>query len=109
MIATSPRIMRVLTTAGSTMFQRWLRLARWTYVVEVEGKPENGWVIHRKVLALLAEVKKTAEAEALKVTIVNNTSDKGHSGGLLKRGIVGGAKNLYNWWVEPEVEESGSP
>ena len=91
------------------MFRRWLSLARWTYVVEVEGKPENGWVVHREVLALLEEVKKKAEGEALKVTIANNTSDKGHSGGLLKRGIVGGAKNLYNWWNEPEVDEPGSP
>ena len=91
------------------MFQRWLRLARWTYVVEVEGKPENGWVVHRQILTLLEEVKKKTEGEALKVTIVNNTSDKGQGGGFLKRGILGGAKGLWNWWQEPEVEEPGSP
>jgi len=91
------------------MCRRPLRLVRWTYVIELEGKPENGWVIHRQLLALLEEMKKKAEGEALTVKTAFNNSDKGQ-GGLLKRGIVGGAKSLYNyWWSEPEVEEPGSP
>lgn len=91
------------------MLGRMGSLARWTYVIEIEGKPENGWIIHRELLKLLEEMKQKAEGEQLQVKTAYNNSDRGQ-GGLLKRGIVGGAKSLYNWWTEPEVDEKpGSP
>lgn len=84
-------------------------MTRWTYVLEVEGKPEDGWIIHRQILSMLKEIEGKAQAENLKVTMVYRSDGEGSGGGFLKRAIVGGGKSLWSWWNEPEGEEAGTP
>lgn len=77
-------------------------MTRWTYVLEMEGKPEDGWVVHRQILAMLKDMEGKAQAENLKVEVVHRSDGKAQGGGFLKRAIVGGGKGLWNWWNEPE-------
>ena len=53
------------------------------------------------MLELLKEAEEIAGKENLKVQTVHRSDGKGQ-GGILKRGIVGGAKGLWSWWNETE-------
>lgn len=79
-------------------------MTRLTYVIELEGKPENAWYLHRELLKIIEQAKAKAESETVSIrTAWNADKSTGFNlMGLLGKGIGKGAKNLWNWWNEPE-------